>query len=285
MVRCLQSLIVSDFRGTCFNHRVNLIVRPRPEPSSNDRPRSASAPSLQRDLLLELFATGTICLFHRLSCWLHDFCPPEVLCFLLRRYLLQSPRQTIAEFLRHWLLQTKHLHPTSRRRARRSPVQALIFSTKCLFIQQKTASHAPPARSDRRLKGRRLLCQPISAPGIAISDQIGRRFRPLLALVASRPSNSPHPPRKSRGNRLEPRVRHEKVLPCVEIFNAWRRTGQAGTGTEVDGLNADLLVGGPEGHVLAQIRLAIAAESRFGENWRGSNLGAKTLDFLSIAIS
>jgi len=125
--------------------------------------------------------------------------------------------------VRRWLLQTQHLQPLSRRRAPRCPALALIFSTKCLFIQQKTASRAPPARSDRRLKGRRLLCQPISAPRIAISDHFGRRFRPLLALVASRPSNSAHPPRKSRGNQLEPRVRHEKVLPCVEIFNAWCR--------------------------------------------------------------
>jgi len=43
IVLCLQSLIVSDFHGTCFNHRVKLTVSPRLEPRSNDPTTGASA--------------------------------------------------------------------------------------------------------------------------------------------------------------------------------------------------------------------------------------------------
>jgi hypothetical protein len=148
--------------------------------------------SLQRDLLLELLATGLISLFHRLGCWLHDLCPPEVLCCLLRWCLLQSPRQTLAGPLSLPAIANKALTVISAAAKQRGPLRPLNLSTLRLFIQRE-APFSVPSRS----------CCPVSSRDgsssaaqfrsrAVISDRFGHRFRSRLAFVAASASNSVH---------------------------------------------------------------------------------------------
>ena len=173
---------------------------------------------MQRDLLLELLATGAISLFHRLGCWLHDLCPPEVLCFLLRWYVLQSPRQTLGESLSPSAIANTALTAISAAAKHRGRLRSLNLSTIRLFIQQKAAFHVP-SRSCCPVCSRDGSSSAAQIRSRAVSsDQFGHRFRSPLAFIAASASNSLHCERKRPGNGTVRRVRYEKAAAGVELL-------------------------------------------------------------------